>query len=97
MAVKYKRQYSHIIDELVDALKSLEGYYSFIGMEEKDWFDLDQQDQDECLKTMSHDIIYGLGTEPMIHVGKGSIRYEPELAQIRVFDGDKCIYIVRLN
>ena len=48
-------------------------------------------------KTMSHDIIYGLGTEPIIEVGNGKVQYESQLAQIRVFDGDNCVHVVRLN
>lgn len=97
MAVKYKREYTLIIGEMVNALKHLEDYYEFIELEGKDWYELDEKVRDECLKTMSHDIIYGLGTEPTIQVGQGYVKYEPELAQIRVFDGEKCVHVVMLK
>ncbi|MFY9176098.1 MAG: hypothetical protein WBI74_02935 [Caldicoprobacterales bacterium] len=97
MAVRYKRQYSLIIQDLVEALKHLEGYYRLIGFDDKGWNRLDEEQQYECLKTMSHDIIYGLGTEPIIEVGNGKVQYESQLAQIRVFDGDNCVHVVRLN
>ena len=97
MAVKYKREYSLIIQELVDALKHLDGYYKLIGIDDNDWIKLDDEVQGECLKTMSHDIIYGLGKEPAIPVGNGMVQYEPQLAQIRIFDGENCVHVVRLN
>ncbi|HZJ58196.1 MAG TPA: hypothetical protein VFD89_08170 [Clostridia bacterium] len=97
MAVRYKREYSLIIGEMVNALKQLDGYFEFLGIGSREWHNLGEEVQGECLKTMSHDIIYGLGTEPVIYVGQGSIKYEPGLAQIRVFDGDKAVYVVRLN
>ncbi len=97
MAVKYKREYALIIEEMVDALKHLEGYYEFLGMDHRDWDMLGVEVQGECLKTMSHDIIYGLGGEPVIQVGQGSVHYEPCQWQIRIFDGDRCVYIIRLN
>jgi hypothetical protein len=97
MAVRYRREYDLIIGEMVDALKHLEGYFEFLGLGSKEWDALGVEIQDECLKTMSHDIIYGLGTEPVIYVGRGSIKYEPDLAEIRIFDGDRAVYVVRLN
>lgn len=97
MAVRYRREYDLIIGEMVDALKHLEGYFEFLGLGSKEWDALGVEIQDECLKTMSHDIIYGLGTEPVIYVGRGSIKYEPDLAQIRIFDGDSAVYVVRLS
>lgn len=97
MAVKYKRQYSLIIEDLVEAIKHLEGYYRLIGLDDSGWDKLDEKEQNECLKTMSHDIIYGLGKEPIIYVGNGKVQYESQLAQIRVFDGNNCVYVVRLN
>ena len=58
MAVRYRREYDLIIGEMVDALKHLEGYFEFLGREQE-WDALGVEIQDECLKTVSHDIICG--------------------------------------
>jgi len=97
MAVRYKRQYSLIIQDLVEALKHLEGYYRLIGFDDKGWNRLDEEQQYECLKTMSHDIIYGLGGEPIMQVGRGTISYDEEQAQIRISDGQKCVHVIMLD
>lgn len=97
MAVKYKRKYSLIIEDMVEAIKQLDGYYRLIGLDDIGWAQLDEDEQNECLKTMSHDIIYGLGKEPIIYVGNGKVQYESQLAQIRVFDGNNCVHVVKLN
>lgn len=81
----------------MDAIKHLDRYYEFLGMDHGDWNGLDTGEQSECLKTMSHDIIYGLGGEPVIQVGQGTVHYEPGQAQIRVFDGEKCVHVIRLS
>ena len=49
---------------MVEAIKQLDGYYRLIGLDDIGWAQLDEDEQNECLKTMSHDIIYGLGKEP---------------------------------
>lgn len=96
MAVRYKREYSHIIDDMAEALKRIEDNYTFLNMKEDQWKGLEDKVRGECLKTMSHDIIYGLGTQAQIYVGQGLVKYEPDLEQIRIFDGVKAVYVVRL-
>jgi len=97
VAVKYKREYNLIIKDMVNALEHLEGHYKLLGLDDEDWEKLNKEERNEYLKTMSHDIIYGLGGRPVIEIAQGAVCYEPNLAQIRVYDGDKCVYIVWLN
>lgn len=97
MGVKYTKEYNHIIDELMNAVKYVERFYTFFGMDDLDWKKLSKEEQEECLRTMSHDIIYGLGGDPNMEVGRGSISYEEEQWQIRVSDGQKCIHVIRLK
>lgn len=96
MGVKYKKDYDHIIGELMDALKFVERFYTFFYMDDLDWKKLGKDEQEDCLRTMSHDIIYGLGGEPIMQVGRGTISYDEEQGQIRVSDGQKCVHVIML-
>lgn len=97
MAVRYKREYEDIIGDMVSGLKELDQAYIFLEIGREAWDKLGSDLQDECYKTMSHDIIYSLGFDSSLDVGKGSAEYDSDLAIIKIYDGDNCIHVINLN
>jgi hypothetical protein len=95
MGVKYGREYSDIINELVGALKSLEGINDFFGMSSNEWQALAAEEKQECIRTLSDDLFYALGTEPTASVGSGYVEHDERHHVLKVFDGSK-ITIVSL-
>ena len=37
---------------------------------------MEEDEQEECLRTLADDIFYGLGSAPVMHVGAGSVRHD---------------------
>ena len=95
MGVKYGREYSDIIKELVKALESIEDINDLFGMSTKDWQALAAEEKQECIHTLSDDLIYALGMEPTAAVGSGYVEYDDRHHVLKVFDGSK-ITIVNL-
>jgi hypothetical protein len=95
--IKYTRAYGDIINELADAVCSIDNFYSFIEMDSEAWDKLDSRMQHECARTMADDVFYTLGTSLAINVGNGLVKYDGENDIIKVFNADRCVYIVKLT
>lgn len=87
MGVKFAREYEEIVEELTDALLALPGSYDYLEMTLQDWEGLDADEQRECIRTLADDVFYGLGTEPELAIGSGSVHYEAVTHRIQVSDG----------
>jgi predicted fused transcriptional regulator/phosphomethylpyrimidine kinase len=96
MGVKFGREYADIIEDFYSAIRSIDRINEFFEMSEEDWQQLEAEDQNECVKTLADDIFYGLGTEPMIHVGGGVVVYDRDHHIIKVFNGEKIVHVVNL-
>jgi hypothetical protein len=95
MGVKYGREYSDIIREMVIALENIDGLNDFFSMNAEEWHALDAEGRRECIRTLSDDVIYALGREPSVTVGSGYAEYDARRHVLKVFDGSK-ITIVSL-
>ena len=96
MGVKFAREYEDIILELTGALEQLEDSYTFLDMDEQDWAGLAPEEQKECLRTLADDVFYGLGTEPVMELGQGTLSYEVDKHIIKLDYPNTVIKIIRL-
>lgn len=96
MGVKFNREYEDISHELSEAIRTIEDCYEFVGMERSDWLELAQADRDECVRTLSDDIFYALGTDPSISVGSGIIEYDRSKHLIKVTVPPKLSHLIML-
>jgi hypothetical protein len=97
MGVKYDKDYSEIITDLIDVIPEIDNFYHFFGMDNKTWNNLDQQEQKECIKTLADDIFYALGTNPVQEIGEGIIKYDQQNHKIKVITGETYIQIINLT
>jgi hypothetical protein len=95
MGVKYGREYSDIIKELVKALENIEGLNDFFSMNSEEWQALAAEEKQDCIHTLADDVIYALGQDPSATVGSGYVEYDDRHHILKVFDGSK-ITIVSL-
>ncbi|NBI31052.1 hypothetical protein [Chengkuizengella marina] len=95
MGVKFAREYDEIVLELSEAIANIPQFYDFLEMEETDWESLNDSGQKECLKTLTDDVFYALGTSSQISLGQGTITYEKRKHRIKI-EVDNMINIVSL-
>ncbi|MFW6381048.1 MAG: hypothetical protein ACOCZ3_00770 [Bacillota bacterium] len=96
MGIKYTRSYRYIIQDLSQALHEVDEVYEFVEMPVDTWTTMSQQEQDDCLKTISDDIFYALDFNPTQYVGQGKVQYDRHNNILKVFDGSNCIHIIEL-
>lgn len=96
MGVKFAREYTDIITELVNAMQEIQDAYEFFEMNSQDWVDLNEEEQKECLKTLADDAFYGLGMQNSLKIGQGKIIHNRDKHLLEVFNGNKCVHIVNL-
>lgn len=84
MGVKFNREYNDIVEELTDALMDIEGCHEFFEMEQEEWVRLKTRERRECLRTLSDDLFYGLGTESFIELGDSLITWHRQNHTITV-------------
>jgi hypothetical protein len=97
VGVKFAREYETIITDLVQAISEMDGCAELLEIDAEQWEDLDEVDRAECLRTLSDDIFYGLGSDPVQPIGDGVIVYDSDRHTIQVkYGGDKVIRIVHL-
>lgn len=84
MGVKFNRQYEEIVEELTDALMDIEGCHEFFEMEQEEWNAMKPKERRECLRTLSDDLFYGLGTETFIELGDSLITWHRQNHTITV-------------
>ncbi|WP_442602162.1 hypothetical protein [Paenibacillus sp. KN14-4R] len=78
MGVKFGREYNDIQQELIAAISTIEDVHAFFEMEAGDWTALCEEEQLECIGTLTDDLFYALGSEPVCQVGSGTVRYDHE-------------------
>lgn len=96
MGVKFAREYSDIVYDLGQALKRIDHFYVFFHMEEEDWQGMDEQEQEECVKTFADDVFYALGNDHRMDIGVGHVHYVRKKHIITVRDGDNVVTVVKL-
>lgn len=96
MGVKFAREYKHIVQDLAEAILTIEDGHEAFEMSAEDWSSQDESERLECMRTLADDLFYGLGQSPSIEVGSGKIEYDAGNHIIKVHDGDNVIHIVQL-
>jgi len=96
MGVKHGREYAEILEELTEAIGSIEEGYTFFDMAIEDWNGLDEAQRKEVMEALADDVFYGLGEEPVIAVGQGVVTYRAKHHCIEVALGSKESRIIRL-
>ncbi len=96
MGVKFNREYKQISDDLTKALETIEDCYEFFDMPSEDWNELAAEERHECVRTLSDDIFYALGSSRKVHVGSGTIEYDAEKHLIKVSAAPSLVHIISL-
>ncbi len=97
MGVKFKREYEEIVIELISVIHNLTDYLDLLEINQLQWSELDNEQQEECLRTLADDVFYSLGTEPELQIGDDVIVYDPIKHTIQAeYRGDQKIRIIHL-
>lgn len=96
MGIKFAREYKDIIQELSTEILSIDNFYSFFEMDKTDWEQLSKDEQLDCTKTLADDIFFGLGEDPEIHIGNGSIKYLSNENILELFNDNTLIKSISL-
>jgi hypothetical protein len=96
MGVKYGKPYEEIVAELSEAIGGAEGCHLLFEMSRGEWLELAVEEREDCLRTMADDIFYGLGTEPVLPLGGGTIVYDKMNHVIKVIYDEQVTRLVRL-
>jgi hypothetical protein len=96
MGVKFGREYEEIVQDLCTAINGVDGFYEMFEMTEEMWSELDAEERKECLRTLADDVFYALGIDPVMEIGRGTIRYNKKNHVIQVSDGDRVVSVVNL-
>jgi hypothetical protein len=97
MGVKFYREYRDIVDDLSQALLTINDCYLAFYMNPDDWQELDSEERSECVRTLADDVFYGLGKEPRMKVGSGQVLYDQTHHLIKVYPNAQIVHLVKLN
>jgi len=87
MGVKYGREYTDILLDLMKHTESIKEIYDCFDMSKQEWGALAGQERLECIRTFTDDVFYGLGAEPVIEVGRGTVQYDSSRHLIQIHSG----------
>jgi hypothetical protein len=96
MGVKFKREYEDIVDEMAQAIISIQDCYDLFEMNQEEWSQMDQDEQMACIRTLSDDIFYGLGNLPILTIGSGKIEYDASNHIIKVSSVPQVTHLIHL-
>lgn len=96
MGVKFNREYKEIVQDLANAMRTIDNGYEAFEMTAEEWSVQDVQDQTEFMRTLADDVFYGLGSRPTLAVGSGTIEYDPSNHLIKVYSHGNVIHVIKL-
>ncbi|MCQ6561696.1 hypothetical protein [Paenibacillus mendelii] len=96
MGVKHAREYKEILEELTEAIGSIDDGYLFFDMESDEWEALAEPERMDVMEALADDVFYGLGVEPVIKVGGGMVAYRQKHHCIEVSVDGRESRIIRL-
>lgn len=96
MGVKHGRDYGEILTDLTKAVSMIPDSYLFFEMDPEDWEHLPEESKAEVWEALAEDLFYGLGSEPVIHVGSGVVMHDPDTHRINVMAGEEDLVSVEL-
>lgn len=96
MGVKFAREYEEIHRELAEAVAGIGEIHAFFEMNYLEWNGLSKEEQQECIRTLTDDLFYALGSDPEVEIGQGVIRYDAARHLIKVSTQDGLITIINL-
>ena len=96
MGVKFNREYADIVNDLVEAIITIDDAYEAFEMEREEWLSLDDGEKRECVRTLADDLFYGLGEDPRLEVGSGKVEYDRQHHVIKISAVPQVVRIVKL-
>src|SRR5690554_4389143 len=96
MGVKFNREYEHIVEEMVQAIISIQDCYHLLEMDQPDWAEMDHEEQVACITTLADDIFYGLGNLPILTIGSGKIEYDATNHILKVTSVPQVTHLIHL-
>ena len=97
MAIRYTREYDHILDDLSRAITTVPEFYDAFEMEASDWEALSEDEQSVCVRTLADDVFYALGADPEIPVGTGNATYDATHGIIKVTATSQLVHVIPLR
>lgn len=88
MGVKFGREYAAIISEFTQALDPIDEISTFLEIDAGEWEALGAEGRLDCIRTISDDLFYALGTEKEVSIGSSRIVYDELHHRIRVYYSD---------
>lgn len=71
--------------------------YTVFEMTAEEWTAMESEEQSEVARTLADDIFYGLGAEPELAIGCGTISYDKERHILTVRDESSLVTVVHLT
>jgi hypothetical protein len=96
MGVKFNREYEHIVEEMAQAIISIQDCYDLFEMSQEEWNEMDQDEQVACITTLADDIFYGLGNLPVVQIGSGKIEYDAVNHILKVSSVPQVTHLIHL-
>lgn len=96
MGVRFNRSYPDILRELSEAVACIPDPYLGFEMTSEQWDALDDRERSACLRTLSDDIFYGLGHNPVLRIGSGKIAYDRDRHLIKVIADSRLVHMIHL-
>ena len=94
--MKFNREYEDIVEELSQAIGSIQDCHDSFEMSQEEWNQLEEQERVECTRTLADDLFYGLGNITKITIGSGRIEYDPDHHLIKVFSVPQVVHMIHL-
>ena len=97
MAIRYTREYDLILDDLSQALATVPDFYEAFDMDAEQWNELDRNERDICIRTLSDDLFYALGTEASFPVGSAVAEYDAGHGIIKIAATPQLVHVIPLR
>lgn len=96
LGVRFNRSYPEIIRELSEAVACIPDSYAGFEMSGDEWNRLGREERLACIRTLSDDIFYGLGSIPVMRIGSGVIEYDSSRHVIKVASAPQVVHMIHL-
>lgn len=96
MGVKFAREYKDISSDLAKAIATIDDCYEFFEMDRSFWLAMDEEERFECVRTLSDDVFYALGSSRKVSVGSGTVEYDAVKHYIRVTVSPELVHLIML-
>ena len=97
MTINYDREHDYIIQDLAETLAAIDGIHLYLGLEQKDYLQLNPAQKIKLLEKAADKILVDLQYNHQLLVGsRAEITFLEDKGKIKISCGDKRIFLVNL-